>query len=750
LVPLIRRAARHLLPKLREKAIARFCADLEVRRVGSNPDRGLVALGGGFGYPICARNSPTDGIEVNKFRFSWAALSLLAPVLIFSAICFGPAGCSGGGGSTPTPVPTAAEVQVGFVTSVTSSVTGFSASNLQNFFFNVTGVRMNPQPNATHTASPSETSGKWVEIPVPTATSTGTVPGDVPIDVLAGQSQLQVFNTGGVKTGKYFSIEVVLDTTQPGYVVPVCAGGNLEGCVRYPIQLQNATNTLTYVRSTELQTTQHETVQLPIMLSASVVSTPSGPGQPYVVSLTASDAPNEAAAYVGTVTGTVKGAKSASSSSSHVRVSASLAGTNTVVASSDAFQGSFTMFLPAAISGTLYDFVASGGSATYAVQRGVDGTGAPLFPDAAQMPATVDFQVKSGQTIGGFAGQITDKCTQQPVSGATLQILEPLADGTDCTTDPQDCVTVASATSDDNGNYPLPGTTLNPPPFAHVPIGSPTATYVIEISATGYDTQFTTGTAGQSASTGGKTAAGHCPAAMPTNPSGSCNFPLTTAYLTGSVSLTAAQPPGAKTTVQVFAENPGTNTIVGMLPTPLTLFGGQTSLGFTLNVPSATSSFDLVASAEDLYQGGPDPYPGHTIIVQQGVSGPGTKCTSNSFSFSQSMDCVGHGSIVGTVANNPDSSTSVLLSKNGVAITEASVVLASPAATASAGYSFCIPPDDSYSVQRLENGTPTSTATTVGAMATPMATNSPCPSTCFSSSGGGCPGICSNTAGPNL
>jgi hypothetical protein len=84
------------------------------------------------------------------------------------------------------------------------------------------------------------------------------------------------------------------------------------------------------------------------------------------------------------------------------------------------------------------------------------------------------------------------------------------------------------------------------------------------------------------------------------------------------LNLTAAQPPGTSTTVQVVAENTGTKDLVSALTTPLTIPGGSTTLGFTLNVPthafnsSSAQNFDVFAEAQDLYLGGSDPFPGHS------------------------------------------------------------------------------------------------------------------------------------------
>jgi hypothetical protein len=660
-----------------------------------------------------------------------------------------------------TPSPTAANVQVAFITNFAAASSGF-----QNFFLNVAGVRMNPQPNSSNTATPSETSGKWVVIGAPTATSTSGGSGVVPIDVLGGLSQLQVFNTLGVRSGKFTTIEVVLDTTNPGFVVPQCAGGgNLEGCVRFPIQLEHPGIPLKFLFpiDQQFQTVQHETKQLPILLSASVVSTPSGPAQPYLVNLGVSN-PSNIAAYIATVTGTVTGAQGNSGQTGeHLRVTAELAGTNTVVATSDILNGTYTLFLPAAAGiGTLYDLYVSGGSTTIVAQRGVStSTKAPVFPSPSAT-ATVNFTVAGAQTLGGFSGQVTDACTTLPIVGATVQILKPSGSSSvDCSQSPAQCISVATANTGASGVYPLPAIAFFPSSFQQVPIGSPTATYVLKISAPGYDTLFMKGTAALGGGTSG-VAAGHCftpipsPTSTPTN--ATCSFALTTAYLQGSLNLSAAQPPGTSTTVQVVAENTGTNDLVSALTTPLTIPGGSTSLGFTLNVPthafnsSSAQNFDVFAEAQDRYLGGSDPFPGHTILVQQNVGGPPTACATVSAAtsglFAETMDCVGHGSIAGIAANNPDAGTTIELSKGGVAITDAAVALLAPTATASAGYSFCIPPD-SYNLQRFEQGSAVGATAAVGLMATPMPTNSPCPSTCFNGTGT-CPGICSSTAGPTM
>lgn len=670
-----------------------------------------------------------------------------------------------------TPTPTSAQIQAEFITSLTSNVPGLTPASLQNFFINVTNIRIIPLPTGSKSATPSETSGKWIVIPVPTSTATGSVsPGDVAVDVLAGRGQMQVFNTARVKSGTFRTGEVVLDTALPGFIVPLCPPAappsDVEGCVRYPIQLNNPTNSLQFPLP-PLTTEQHQTVQLPILLAATITKAPAGPGQPYQIDLAVSDATDSIGPYTGTVKGTVTDASLKTiTQTGHAKVNAALAGTNTIVASSDILKGNYTLFLPVAAGvGTLYDFYVAQGTTTIASQRGIDTTGDPLLPNST---ATVTFQVKGSQKLGGFNGILTDACTTLPISGATVQILQAPANNSsvDCMEFPTECVSVASATTDSGGNYPIPGNSFNPAPFQQVPIGTPSPiVYTLQMSAPGYDTLFAQGTASAEGS-GSGIAAGHCTAsAFPTGTAtpanGSCSFPLTTSYIQGNVALGAAQPPGTKTVVQVVAENTGTSQLVSALTTPLTIPGGATNLGFTLNVPThafndpaTAQNFDFIAVAQDLYQGAPDPFPGHTVLVGSSkFTAPATACaTATPGLFGAQMECVGHGSISGT-ASNADGATAIELLKDGVALTLAPVTLASPAATSSAPYNFCAPPDDTYSVAKVElikeTPTPTPSPTPVGAMSTASPINSPCPSTCFSGAGT-CPGVCNPTTGPNL
>jgi hypothetical protein len=701
---------------------------------------------------------------VKKLALSWAALSLIPPLVILSFLMFGSVLHSyrrtslAASSSTPQPGPTSANVQVGFVT----TITGQPPSGLQNIFLNVTAVRLNPKPRpgAKNQGIPAEGDLNWRAIPVPAGVGIGIngKPGDLQIDMIAGQGRFQPFNTSRLRPDHYSSVEVVLDTKVPGSIVPVCSsgGGAIEGCVAYPMALQNPGNQISFVSSSQIVTAKNTLTQLPLQLNMQIISKPSGPGEPYVVSVTTAPAPGNASQFLAHVSGSVGPAASNATVKNtirHLQVSAEVAGTNTIVGTSIVnLAGQYSFFLPAAADlGTLYDFFVSGGQATYEAARGVPSSaGGLVFPGQSY---TLNFNNAIGnQNVGTIGGQITDICTNKPISGATLEILQP-PDGSsaDCATSPSQCVSVGFANTDNGGRYPLPGTFQQPAYFNNVPIGAPT-NYTVQISASGYDNTIVQAQA--SGATSG-THSGVCDGSNVDAPS--CDFALTTSYIAGSVALTGAPPPSDSTDVQVLAEQSGTNNLVAALAVPLLFQTGESTMNFSLNVPSKIASFDLFASAADLYLGEPNPYPGHTIITQSAVPAAPTACaTSTVAPFSEPMDCTGHASIAGT-AINPDSGTTVELSKGAVQLMQAAVGPATPAPSVGNTYSFCAPPDPNYFLQRLEQGSPVGTSAVVGVMPTPMpvtaiptATNSPCPTTCFNVGNATCPGLCGTTIQPPL
>jgi hypothetical protein len=686
---------------------------------------------------------------VKKLRFSRAALSLIAPFVILSCLFFGflthlPARKTQAANSTPTPGPKSANVQVGFIT----TITGQPPSGFQNVYLNVVAVRLNPKPKpgAKNQGIPGENDPGWESIPVPTGIGVGLAgkPGDLQIDMIAGQGKLQTFNTGAIRPNRYSSVEVLLDSSNIGSIVPVCTsgGGSLEGCIAYPMVQQVAGSQISFVSPSQIVTAKNTLTQLALQLQLQIVSKPTSIGAPYVVNIVAAPAPNNASQFLATVTGTVTGAQG-NATVKHVRhlsVTAEIAGTNTIVASSDVVDGQYTLFLPAAADlGTLYDFFVSGGEATYAAARGVPGSsGGLIFPAQTY---TLNFNVQGDQQVGTIGGQVRDACTNRPIAGATVQMLmPPEGSSANCLTSPSDCVSIGFTTTDNNGRYPLPGTSRQPAFFNNVPTGQ---TFVVEASAAGYDTQlFQAQASGSNEGTHGGTCQG-------TFDAPACDVNLTTGYISGTVNLTAAPPNSNSVNVQVFAEQAGTDDLVSALVSPIQFRAGQQSATFSLNVPTQIASFDLFATAADLYGGVTDPYPGHSIITQSAVAGPPAACSTAAANFAEAMDCTGHASISGT-ATNPDSGTTIELSKNNVKLMQAAVGPATPAPSVGNTYSFCVPPD-SYSLQRLEQGVPVPGASaSIAALPTPVPTSTPCPTTCFNADNVTCPGLCGTTIVPPL
>ena len=681
-------------------------------------------------------------------------------------------------------------VQVGFITQFTDQ----DPSNLRNIFLNVVAVRLNPLPRKNSTKFPPENNSKWQTITIPTGTGTGNAgrPGDLQIDLLAGRTQLQLFNTAAVRIDQYRTVELILDTTNPGYVVPVCQQGSglgtLEGCAYAPLQLQNPGNQILFLATTPIAVQNEGVASLPIQLNFQINTRPAIQGQPYVGTVTISQAnPTDSEAFI---SGTVQGAGSGivKKKVRRLTVSAEPAGTNNVVATATVLKGKYGIYVPAPTGGTTgaaYDLFVSGGGVSFEATR-LSGSSAVFAGDKP----TVDFTpAKIDAPLGTISGTITDQCNNNaPISGATINLLIPPDSNSsaDCVSNPTDCVIVATANSGNAGTYPLPGTVRSPSPFNNVPIVSknsgPAAPYTMEILDPGYNTVIDNNVVPSTSKSAGKCANSSSPPA--------CDYALPTSYLKGTLTLTAAPAAGTEVLAQVFAENQGTNNLVSALGIPAIIRPGNTSADFTINVPAYTSSsiaqkpptsnLDLFAEAIDTYAGAADPYPGHTIVTAANLAAPTVFCATSDFSTdtgtgtlfpsAETMDCAGHGSITGQL-NNPDINTFVEISRNWnntgdvQLFSAAPVSLILPPSGAESnppvgnGYSMCVPPDSTpYTLTRYEGATPIETPVpgasqpiTVNGppVPEPSSTPSPCPSTCEDANGN-CPRICQNTTASPL
>ena len=654
---------------------------------------------------------------------------------------------------------------------------GSPPPGFQNVLLNVQAVRINPKNN------PSPTGPGWQKIPTPPGIGGHSQNAELQIDLNASQNIPQLFNTAGVKVNTYHTAELLLDPNNPGSLIPTCPQSppRLEGCINYPIAL-NGGNVITVSDTSSGGLVAAGKAQLGVLMlqvQVMVNVAPTTPGGAYQVTITLHTVPLNS--VQATVTGSVNVMASGTAGSSGkvraLKVTAEAIGTNTAIASSKVKAGKgcsapapgcYTLALPAAGGlngtangfGTLYDLAVAGGGNTYAAQRL-----APLYP--GQSPPAINFTVKGPQMLGTISGKVTDLCTSnpsKPVIGATLQLLIPPDNSTaDCMTNPEQCVAVATANTNSNGGFPLPGTLLVPPDFQNVPVLASGKSYVMQITAPGYDNLVVLA----KPSSQGKNAGGSCSTDGGTSFS-KCNLMMNTGTINGTIPIT---PPisGQTTLVQVFAEDTGTNNVVGALPMPVTVSSSNpgTVTFPSLNVPTS-GTFDLFATTIDLYQGVVDPYQGHTIAVLQGVTGPAS-CGSVTVAFDQKIDCIGHGSITGVVAN-PNLGTSVVLSKDNVQLLSSIVQNQSPLPNPGSNYSFCVPAD-TYDVQRFQLPLPEPNVTPL-AMPTPVAdgpltsvtiapapsaggaspTPTPaikCPTTC-SNLDGSCPGVCNNTIAPLL
>jgi hypothetical protein len=705
-------------------------------------------------------------------------------------------------GAVPAGAAPVSRVQIGFLG--TQPVTGTQPIPLmfQNVLLNVVSVRVNR--NAT--AAPN--AGGWQKIPAPPGIGGSGSNAELQIDLNSSQNIPQLFNTSNVRPDVYKIAQLVLDPTNPGTLIPTCpASPPADGCINYPLQINNP-NGITFSNTSGIfPTATGKLATLIMQVSLNITKVPSGPGGVYTGTITL-------APVTTLVTGNIKGQVTVSGTppTSKIRkltVSAETIGTNTVIATAPIKTdtscgatspgGCFTLTLPSAgppapamSFGSLYDLAISGGAATYAAERLQ-----PLLPGETITVDPGTFKNLMGnQALGSITGTISDGCVAgKTISGATLQLLIPPAHLTNmttppaanfCITSPEQCISVATANTDNTGFFPLPGTITTPSAFASVPIlGKNANPYVMEVTAPGYDPLFVQAKPGNG---NNKTTVGTC-SIDGGNTFNKCNLSLMTAYIAGAFPIVLPNP-GQTALVQVFAEDHGTNNIESALRMPITINSnknvtncspppGTVCANFKLNVPPSVPirAFDLFASTIDLYQGAVDPYQGHSIAAISDVPAPAacaTQTITTPTEPTKVITCVGHGSITGSVAN-PNLGASVVLEKldpdgppmdNEVQITTSIVQNQAPNPNASNNFSFCAPAD-TYEVQKLQIPMPTasvvpSSAPTASPEGTPTAVTIPlpppagnptptpalkCPTNC-SHTDGTCPGICNNASVP--
>jgi hypothetical protein len=654
-----------------------------------------------------------------------------------------PFGCGSNSGPTrPSPQPTLGLIEVGLVQGPSNSLA--SSAAYQNVLLNLISIRLNTAKNAT-SANPN-----WIVIPAPTgvgqpvpgvistAFSAGgsffnvisnpyTNPGrsELQIDLNNLQNTVQLFNTAQVPAQIYKTVQVVIDPNIPGNIIPNCANKfppPIEGCITYPLKLGPSPAAL--ATTTVINVAQHTLTNLVVQLTPGTITPPSGNGGPYSFSPQISvvaNGSNGANPLMALVAGKVTGIPP----STHARVTAEVSGTGNIVASVTAMSdGNYSMQLPVDPDGTSYDFFAAGNGTSYDIQQGVQLTRGII----ASLP---DFTVTAKQTgavSGVVSGTIGNNCNPSPLGAVTLEILTS-SNGSDCTTvpTPASCVVVASTATDAAGHYPSPGNNRSSQPFSVLPAAT-AGTYALRVSAAGYDT----------VTTAIDNSAG--PVTCPSEPNSKCSFNLTTALITGTVSI-SPPPPGTSAQIQVFAENVGTNDIVGALPFPLQIPSCSNSTSctasFQLNVPQSPGTYDVFAASSDLYNGVPDQFTGHVFSTLPSVAAnPSCPASSGGITI-PILSCAGHGSMSSSVNPTFDIGTTVRLLKNGVQVEQSPV---GPSGSSNAGaFSFCAPVDG-YTIQRWEGNAAASAQVPV-TLPAPAPTASPCP---LCSNSGGCPGNCEN------
>lgn len=664
---------------------------------------------------------------------------LLAPVLVLVGLSFLPIGTGQSQVSGPAGV-------------IVIGLTGTFIPGFQSISFNVLEVKLNPStdPNV------SQSDPNWATIPIApgvglndTSVSNpftqlsnlfnfnsgfgsgfsgfgntnpgggGTGPSELQVDINQIQSVPQIFNSYLVPANTYHQIELVLDGSNAGTVVPTCLASPLEGCIASQISMVNPSQFLQTSGSVSVPLNGLTTLVININpITAGVQTVPAPPpfsGSLYKFSPSIT-LPPSAHNFLGMINGPAFGA---------TKVAAELAGTGQVVETTTTGGGQYQLPLPASPNGTLYDLIASGPGFAYAFAHNV------LVKRSVVQKVQLN-AAGAGQIA--LTGKVTDACSGTPLQGATLEILAP-APGTraNCTTlpTPSKCVVLAAANTDDTGTYPMPASNFVLQAFNSIPNGS----YTMKVSDAGYDT-----VASSLSVSGG--------AACSAGSGGVCNFALGRSQIEGLVTISPPVPGPKSLNVLVTAEDHGTHHIenVAMATVP----PGSTAAPFTMYAPESSSVFsvDMYAAVSDYFGGVPEKSSGHTIGVLSAIP-LASRCGTAAIHPILSMECVGHGAVIGSTTTFDDG-TSIVLSKDGVQLM--STTLGATGGLVAGQFSLCAPADPApYEVQRFEAFPPAAepspaASPTAVLMTTPLQIAPPCVSSICNAPSGRCL-VCVNKQG---
>jgi hypothetical protein len=726
---------------------------------------------------------------VKDLSARWAIAILVAPViLILGLALIGKPGHASAAQITPT---NKAVVAIAFISTFTNTE---PAASFQRITLNVIAVRLNPSKTVGNIA---DSDPRWVTIGVPagvgrnvgiTEVQTGNTFGgtissssnssvaigvgksEIQIDLGAIQNIAEIFNAQAVTAQTYRHVELVLNPSIPGNMVPLCAqtfpAG--EGCIAYNAQFPSPTPTppnsqfIQTDATLDLSKGQNVVTPLVVQVDPGLGAPPTKFNQAVLVNPTISVIPNTGTVTtlftnpaLGSIQATVTtNAPGGFTSTRPQSITANLAGTDNIVESEtlpNSCNGktscNFIMYLPAAAAvfgGTNYDLVASGKGVSFAVRGNVNVI-AGLDTDLRTNPKTglpPPLAVKTKSTIL-LTGKVDDLCTGVGVQAATLDLVVPNASASpvpDCSVIPRpaQCVVALSASTDEAGTFPLPGNGFAPAPFTAVPLPDALAPFELITTAAGFDrtpVKITSNNGGGFKCT-------------PTAKNGACFVNLSHGTVTGSVSLGSGSGP---LSVLVTAEDSGTNNIENLAL--VTIPNGANSVPYTMNVPDdanigvsgPVTLLDFFANTQDLFNAAPQTATGHSIAVASQFTAPDA-CPSPTPVPGPDlggMICVGHGSVTGTVTNPVSTDTVVLSKADGLNQVQIETVPIVPEGAFDAGtYKICAPAD-SYTLTHFQQATPAPTP--VGAplpvtLNPPIMIPTPMPSAGFTPTP--CPGIC--------
>lgn len=695
---------------------------------------------------------------------------------------------------------TKGSVQISFTGIINSSVT--NNLNFKSVQLNVISVRFNA---AKPTANVTDATSGWQTIGVPSGTTAGQTNSSVTFGTNFGpngntvgigqgriemglnlsslQGSVQLFNTGKIPAKTYNWIELVLDPTTPGTVISQCGGASSgEGCITYPLQFASSVSSIILnLAPNSFTVTRHGSTLLALAISVDLGAPPTQSNQTVLInSLSICPLPtftnSTPASCVSTLTSqgfpgltAISGeiSDTVTGSNNKTMVNAELVGTGTVVSTVpvDTKTHTYDMILPVGN----YDIYAtsSSGHSIDAHSNVTVPKGQISSPLAS--PDPFHFTIASKGTAA-VSGKLIDNCSGSAIIGANLELFGPptfssagsTCPGTGTTSGcitscalnpdgsiPSGCMVIATASSTDLGDYPVPGSGSHTEPFNIIPKLDTAGTnqYALMAIGAGYNTELL----GVNTNKNGSF---ECQGSGFNKKSGviPCNFSMPRGELDVFVQATPA-PPTNPLNVLVNVEDSGTfnGENIGMtsiqpgnisnvsalpiyVPASLTPGPASTATPFYVNAPS--KGYDVFSSAQDLFGAAPQITSGHTFAVVSGVAAPG-QCSTSTLDPLPLMSCVGHGSITGTFQSGyPTQNTLLVTSKDNVDV----IVDQVADSTTAQQFAICAPVDNyTLTHDELQPGTfPTASPSPVG---TPVPFSLTGPITIPTP----CNGICGNT-----